>query len=126
VLTADFAIGKSDRDLFRAEYVEAMPNDIVQDLVAHELAHGLQSARGIRCIREHDHRSAEFVDCDGHCFGGQYDIEVDADRTLSLWGFDPESFDRWALDVGITKVIDVDYYREALMMTWDRMQRTGR
>ncbi len=59
-----------------------MPVDVVQDLIAHELAHGLQSAYGIRCARKYADGRAEYVTKDGDIFGGNYDIEEDADCTI--------------------------------------------
>jgi hypothetical protein len=114
------------RYLFRADHVDAMPEDIVQDLVAHELAHGIQAAAGIRCIRQHDDGSADFIDRNGVFWGGLFELELDADDTMRDWGFDPESIDRWSLATGRTKVIEFHDPMEGLKASFERMYRTGR
>jgi hypothetical protein len=78
-----------------------MPDDVVRDLVAHELAHGVQNADGIRCVREYSDGQAVYVLEDGSVFGGNCDIELDADLLMDGWGFDSESVDRWARAAGI-------------------------
>jgi hypothetical protein len=93
---------------FRSKYVDKMPDDVVQDLIAHELTHGLQSALGIHCIRKYADGRADFAYRDGTYFGGKLEIEEDDDFRMELWGFDPWSIDRWMLAAGISKVIDVD------------------
>ena len=76
---------------FRSEYVDAMPDDVVQDLVAHELAHGVQSADGIRCVREYSDGRADFVCADGSPRGGRLDIELDADEMMDSTGGSTQS-----------------------------------
>jgi hypothetical protein len=103
-----------------------MPDVVVQDLVAHELAHGVQNANGIRCEREHSDGRADYVCEDGSPFGGNFEIELDADEMMDFWGFDSESVDRWALAAGITKVITFADPRKALVAMIRRMDRKGR
>jgi hypothetical protein len=78
-----------------------MPDDVVQDLVAHELAHGVQYAHGIRGEREYSDGEVDWVRKDGSWFGGTSEIELDAELMTDAWGFDSESVDRWALAAGI-------------------------
>jgi hypothetical protein len=90
---------------FNAKYFDRMPDDVAQDVIAHELAHAYQGAQGIHMVREYRDGSALFVQ-DGEPWGGRLEIEMDADDHIEGWGFDPESVDRWSLDVGITKVVE--------------------
>lgn len=76
--------------LFSRPIVEAYPDDIVRDLVAHELAHVVQEAVGQQ-FGELEHEAIEW--------------EEDADDRMAFWGFDPESMDRWAIEKGIVKPI---------------------
>jgi hypothetical protein len=78
-----------------------MPDDAARNLVAHQFAHGVQGAQGIRCEREYSDGQAVYVLKDGSFFGGNCDIELDADLMMDYWGLDSESVDRWALAAGI-------------------------
>jgi hypothetical protein len=100
-----------------------MPDDVVQDLVAHELAHGVQYAYGIRCVREYRDGRADFVCADGSPRGGRLDIELEADEMMDDWGFDSDSVDRWAIAMGITKVITFADPVKALEATYRQMDR---
>jgi hypothetical protein len=111
---------------FRSTTVDAMPEDVVQDLIAHELAHVVQFARGIRCVRVTSRGIATFQQRDGSCYGGNYEIEQDADESISSWGFDPESLDHWALATGRSKVIEVESPRAYFMALLRRQERYGR
>jgi hypothetical protein len=106
---------------FRSKYVDAMPDDVFQDVIAHELAHVLRQAEGVRCIREYADGRAHYVDRNGHLFGGNFEIELDADELMTRWGFDPESVDRWSLATGLTKVVEAD-----LATVFRRLDRHGR
>jgi hypothetical protein len=79
-----------------------MPDDLVRNLIAHELAHGVQGAQGIRCAREYSDGRAVWVCKDGSWFGDNHEIELDADLMMDSWGFDSDSLDRWALPAGIS------------------------
>jgi len=111
---------------FRAKFVDRMPENVAQDLIAHELAHGIQSANGIRCVRQFADGRAHFVCQDGSDFGGFPEIEEDADCTMVRWGFDPGSVDRWGLDTGIIKTIDVPDSRTGMAVVSRRWDRTGK
>jgi hypothetical protein len=94
------------RITFRAKDADAMPDDVLQDLIAHELAHVLQAAEGIHCVRQYRDGRADYADARGEYWGGNLEIEEDADSTMLWWGFDPESIDRWALATGRAKVLE--------------------
>jgi hypothetical protein len=111
---------------FRSKYVDVMPDDVVQDLVAHELAHGIQWANGIRLERQYSDGRAVYACEDGSPFGGKFELELDADEMMNFWGFDSESVDRWALAAGITKVTTFADSRKALEAMFRRMDRKGR
>jgi hypothetical protein len=106
---------------FRAKFVDPMPDNVVQDLIAHELAHVLQSAQGIRCVRKWTDGRAKYVDSDGMDFGGNFEIELSADEAMSRWGFNPESLDDWAREAGITKVVKGDL--RTVLRRFDRLGR---
>ena len=98
---------------FHAGSVAAMPDDVVQDLIAHELAHVKQSAYGIRLeldlLHEEDGTVTVVRDCydsSGAYWGGSTDIESDADATMDDWGFDSQSIDRWSLAAGRVKTLE--------------------
>lgn len=104
---------------FRSVTFDAMPDGVACDLIAHELAHVLQEARGIRVGRV-TRGVPTYVRADGSEFGGPYEIEEDADLTMSHWGFDHDSIDEWARATGRSKVRKVSL--EAALM---RVQRHG-
>src|SRR5262249_27503018 len=74
---------------FCAPLVDRMPDAVVQDLVAHELAHVCQEVGNVRQGRDLYTKGA---------------IEEDADQTIEWWGFDADSVDRWAVEQGLVKV----------------------
>jgi hypothetical protein len=111
---------------FRSKYVDLMPDDVVLDLIVHELAHVLQDAWGIRCVREYADGRADYVDRDGDRFGGNYEIEESADELMTGWGFDAESIDRWGKTAGITKVVKVDDPEKLGRMLHRQQNRIGR
>jgi hypothetical protein len=107
---------------FRGKPLKDMPDDVLQDLIAHELAHFLQSARGIRCVRQYADGRADFVDWNGDHWGGNLEIEEDADCTMTFWGFDPESIERWSLATGRIKLLGDEHLPKVV----SRILRLGR
>lgn len=81
---------------FARRRVEKMPDEVVCDLIAHELAHVFQWAIG------EDLNSLD-----------AFNIEIIADEIMESWGFDAESIDRWAVGAGVTKFVDVDKLTES-------------
>jgi hypothetical protein len=84
---------------FRAPLVDRMPDGVVQDLVAHELAHVYQQTIDLK-------RYFGYAPCPG-------ELEEHADECMERWGFDAESIDRWSEREGLTKKIeckDLDEY----------------
>ncbi len=77
-----------------------MPDDVLQDLIAHELAHVLQDAEGISIIGGDEDDRPVSANADRTKIYYEEDIELDADLLIEYWGFDPESIDRWALSTG--------------------------
>ena len=84
---------------FHGPSVAEMPDDVVQDLVAHELAHVVQFAQYTPIVESisldvfaTDDDEDEFIDA---LLG-----EVEADRMILQWGFNPGSFDEWELATG--------------------------
>jgi hypothetical protein len=70
------------RLFFHAPSMDAMPDNIVQDIVAHELAHVCQAAEGDDRVREEE--------------SGVLDLgELDANDMIDAWGFDADSVDVW-------------------------------
>ena len=90
---------------FHAEPVTEMPELVRQSLIAHELAHVLQDAEGIRCVEEHADGSAVYVDSDGSYWGGRFEIEYDADQRILDWGYNHYTIDEWLLETGRSKVV---------------------
>ncbi len=76
---------------FHARTVAKMPDEIVRDLISHELAHVVQRA--------------EWDDFDNE---DAFTVEESADATMEMWGFSSTNIDKWTLSVGITKVLELD------------------
>jgi hypothetical protein len=70
---------------FFSRIVARMPDNLVCDLIAHELAHVYLKAVG-----------AEFLD--------QSEEELEADLLMERLGFDADAMDTWALEQGIIRV----------------------
>lgn len=68
---------------FDAAVVREMPDHLVQDLIAHELAHVHQGATGL------------FYSMPLHV------LEQDANELMEAWGFDADAMDDWLAEVGI-------------------------
>jgi hypothetical protein len=75
---------------FRSQDFDEMPEDVAQDVIAHELIHVLQFVDG------YEQWFGKPNPCEGV-------IEEVADMAMERLGFDPESVDRWAVRVGRTR-----------------------
>ena len=97
---------------FWSKIVAAYPDNLVQDLIAHELTHVDQWASG--------------WDEDDDNFW----VEYDADETMTEWGFDAYAMDEWDQEHGVTKVLDIDLNtakgKRALKDWKKRSARSGR
>jgi hypothetical protein len=113
--------------VFRAKTIAKMPDVVVQDVVAHELAHVYQKANGIRPAGQHRGGAVDYVDRHGDYWGGKPEIEEDADWTAGLWGFDSDSIHRWYCDTrGIIERPLSEITPEELMKCFRRIERYGR
>ncbi len=99
---------RGDRLKFHGEPVATMPDDVVQDLIAHELAHVMQSADGVWAGQSYPDGDVDYFYRDGTYLGGRLEIEVDADYTIMRWGFDTDSIERWADATGRRKIITIE------------------
>jgi hypothetical protein len=87
-----------------------MPDPLVCDLIAHELAHVYQWGTGWNLIEEDN-----------------YIVEEDADYLVEQWGFSADGLDEWGRAKGITKVIDLDKLSPRQRRRyWAESKRTGR
>jgi hypothetical protein len=108
---------------FFAPIVDRMPDSVVCDLIAHELAHVIQYAFGARIETDKETCDRVFIFPNGDvCRPG--DLEIDADDMLVAWGLEVKSIDRWTLEQGITQVRTVT--PEESVASYDRFMRTGR
>ena len=95
---------------FWSRIVAAMPDALVCDLIAHELAHVYQWGIGWRLIED-----------------DKYIVEEDADCLVEHWGFSANGIDEWARAKGITKVIDLDKLSPRQQRRyWAKSERAGR
>ena len=70
------------RLFFYAPSIDAMPDDVVQDIIAYELAHVCQIAEGDDRVPAQE--------------PGVIDLsELDANELIDSWSFDPDSVDVW-------------------------------
>jgi hypothetical protein len=76
---------------FWTKIVAVFPDDLVRDLIAHELAHVHQWSIGWNLATE-----------------DPYGIEEDADITAEAWGFSASNIDDWCREHGVIKTIDLD------------------
>ena len=80
---------------FWSEIVAVYPDSLVQDLIAHELAHVWQAACGWDLLT-----------------ASAYEAEEDADFVMESWGFHATAMDEWDCQNGISKAkaitIDLD------------------
>ena len=96
---------------FWSRIVAAMPDDLVCDLIAHELAHVYQWACGWNLSEEEDN----------------YTVEENADWLAERWGFSSHAIDEWERAKGITKVVDLDGLSPRQRRRyWAKFERSGR
>jgi hypothetical protein len=96
--------------------VDTYPDNLVRDLIAHELAHVWQYA-------------TDSLVTEGH--GAVAENEEGADDVMSCWGFEPHAMDEWDLSHGVAKVIDTssmtpEQRKRAEARYWSRVLKTGR
>jgi hypothetical protein len=95
---------------FWTRIVAAFPDHLVQDLIAHELAHVDQWAAGWD-LNEMD----------------PFEVEEAADWMVENWGFSATAMDEWAREQGVTKPINLDSLsKSALRRLEGRARRAGR
>jgi hypothetical protein len=111
---------------FSSKRFDLMPDEVAQDVIAHELAHGMQAAEGIRCTREYSDGRADYANEDGEYCGDNLDIEYGADEMIRMWGFDPYSVDEWSLKAGIIKTVSVDDPAEEEALFRKQLERVNR
>ena len=95
---------------FWTKIVAAYPDDLVRDLIAHELAHVFQCA-------------------DGWNIGAMPPLEVeeDADWHVERWGFSADAIDVWYREHGVTRVLDpATMSKAALARYWKQVEQNGR
>jgi hypothetical protein len=91
---------------FWTKIVAAYPDELVRDLIAHELAHVVQWASG---------RDLNDDDDDASC------VEDHADMLVDNWGFSSTAMDDWDREKGIAQVTDLgDLSIPAQRRAWDR------
>lgn len=91
---------RGHRLCFWTEGVADFPDELVMDLVAHELAHAYQWA------------------CDRRAEMDSFEAEDDANWTMECWGFSATAMDDWALEKGIIKPIGLDAMIAQLAGPW--------
>ncbi len=99
---------KGHRLRFWRPIVAAYPDNLVKDLIAHELAHVYQDSRGFT-------------------FENAYWCEEDADMRAEDWGFSATAIDEWDLANGVSKVIDLgELSRSRRWRLFQQVERNGR
>ena len=94
--------------MFWTKIVAVYPENLVRDLIAHELVHVCQNAWGW-----------DFTDT--------FLIEEEADRALECWGFSADAIDDWDRQHGISRVIEWDKLSKAARRRiWKQKERAGR
>jgi hypothetical protein len=85
---------------FHAPSIAEMPDDVVVDLIAHEMAHVTQCAVGFVA----ESCGGDMVSLEESTYGER---EWDADMLMEDWGFDVNSIDRWSAEVGRVKQVEM-------------------
>jgi hypothetical protein len=111
---------------FDAGLADAMPGDIMQSVIAHELAHAYQSAIGIRCTERFENGMVGWTRANGNFLGGRPELEEDADMMMEFWGFDSESIEQWMLETGRMKRIELPDTPENWLLVLEKILREGR
>jgi hypothetical protein len=101
------------RIVFWSKIVAAYPDNLVRDLIAHELAHVYQWAL---CGESED-------------YDNPLADEEDADWLMQRWGFDPDAINDWDRDHGLVEIRKVDpdtpAGKRALKRAFDRILKYG-
>lgn len=85
---------------FWTRIVEAYPDELVRDLIAHELAHVEQHGLGFKNTLGADGQPVSI-----HADGTEWEswvTEGDADVRMEDWGFDANAMDEWDRENGVT------------------------
>lgn len=91
--------------VFCSGIVDIYPDELVRDLIAHELAHVEQWASGW------DIDQADPFEC-----------EEDADGLVEDWGFSATAMDDWDLAHGLAEVLVIDNLDDAAQVeSWKRL-----
>ncbi len=95
---------------FWSKVVRHLPDGVVRDLIAHELAHVTQWARG---------QDLNTDDC--------FMVEFEADELIEEWGFSSESIDDWYRQRYGIRDVDIKAMKPRQARDfWKRVERTGR
>lgn len=108
---------------FFSRIVDRMPDELVRDLIAHELAHVWQEATFItgRCLDTD--KTLIAIDRSG-CEWLPGELEEHADDLMESWGFNATAMDDWSLREGISRTREVTL--EEFIDLEDQFMRTGR
>lgn len=103
--------------------INRMPDPLVHDLIAHELAHIHQFAEGWQTqIDDDDEGYAYKLHPNGNTMS-MGECEDDADDLMEHWGFSATAMDQWALREGIAQVREVTL--EEYIEAFNRFDATG-
>jgi hypothetical protein len=81
---------------FHVQMTDAMPDAVVQDVIAHELAHCVQWSSGYMSEYWEVCKDIENADIPAGWPARIFDPkETDADEMINVWGFDSDSVDVW-------------------------------
>ena len=103
---------------FWTEFVSAIPDDLVPDLIAHELAHVHQWACG------HDLASGLAQTRMGWVEFGTLEIEIDADEQADDWGSSSTALEDWCVEHGVLEILEP--ISENILMVFEGILRDGR